>query len=473
MLTQNLHHFFSTHRVDLQGKRLLVAVSGGPDSVALLHALHRLNHRSDTDPSFTLHIAHMNHGLRQEHSDADAAFVKALAGELGLPFHEERIEEEAPSSSFEAWARQHRYRFLNRVADDMGAAYILTGHTADDQAETLLLNLFRGAGTRGLGAMLPLGPGRLCRPFLDTRKSEIIRALSEHKIDYRDDASNQNQDLNRNWVRQTLLPLLESRFSEGITPTLHRTASHMASLDAYLENQVEALQAEVEDGHGAISVSALRSQPEVLQRLLLRGALEKQLGTLPSWEQVENLMHLALEASPSASLDLGAGVRAQREYDLLKFAQGERPKGRPSPTQIGDATHEISPNGQQEWGYLRLTWTSEPLPTVVTGQDGRGDGKTRVSFDLRRLVPPLQLRPIDAGDRLEPFGMEGSQKISDLLVNLKVPRHLRSNVPVLCDNGGKDGKSRILWVVGHRASRHASVGPETTQVAIFRAETNL
>jgi tRNA(Ile)-lysidine synthase len=476
MLEQRIHDFFERVCPVQPDDVLLAAVSGGPDSIALLHLL--LAARDSL--GIRLEVAHLDHGIRGEDGVADARFVSEQAEREGLTLHRRKVDilslREEEGGSLEAMARRERYRFLDEARAVAGARWIVTGHNANDQVETFLMNLLRGSGPRGLGGMLPTGPGPRCRPLLETWRTEILDYLEANDLPYRDDPSNRDLTWTRNRIRHRLVPLLEDAFSPSVLSVLVRESRLMSTIDEYLTAESNRILRELKPGDAdsggneiRVDLSRLRDMPAALRQSVLRAAIEDLAGGL---EDV-TLAHLdAMDAvadreNGSEQVDLPRGLAVRREYGTLVVSQD--PEANAKPGAPPSPPLDLSRPGEARWGRSLVRWTLAGAGAVEPRE--WADAPSRSCFDAGSAVSPVYLRSQRPGDRLEPQGMEGSQKLSDLFINLKVPRHLRTWVPVLCDNGGPEDGERILWVVGHRRSRHGSVGPETAQVVLFEAET--
>lgn len=470
MLEQRVLEFFQRECPLRSDDGLLVAVSGGPDSIALLYMLLAVR---DT-LGIRLEVAHIDHGMRGQEGVADAAFVAELAEKEGLTLHGRTVDipalHEEEGGSMEALARRERYRFLEEARAVGGSRWIVTGHNADDQVETFLLNLIRGAGPRGLGGMLPTGPGPRCRPLLSTWRTEILDYLEELGLPHRVDPTNRDLVWTRNRVRHRLVPLLVKEFGPSVLQVLARESKLMKTVDAYLSTEAERIlremTAEAEAGKDVrIPIPRLREYPTVIRQSILRAGLEELAGGLEgiSLAHIDAVDGLTGQENGSAAVDLPCGLTARREYDRLVLSADSQvlsPQASPP--------LDLNRPGEVRWGRLLLRWRPTPSGDV---DPGWLPAANQACFDLAEPVPPVYLRSVQPGDRLEPDGMEGTQKLSDLLINRKVPRHLRVWVPVLCDNGGPEDGERILWVVGQRRSRHGPLHSETSQVVLFQAET--
>jgi tRNA(Ile)-lysidine synthase len=289
---------------------LVVGLSGGADSVALLDALATLAGPRHIQPT----AAHLDHGLRPG-SAADAAFCRALSARLGLPFRCERADVRSRAArergGLEQAARRERYSFLDRVRREVGASVIAVAHTRDDQAETLLLRLLRGAGARGLGGMR-LRAGHIVRPLLEVSREEVLAHLTERGLDWREDPTNADMGHLRNRVRHELLPYLEARFNPALRRVLARTAGLLAEEDAHLEEEAQALLrriARVDGDVVALDRLALAQAPPAVARVAVRQALRRSGGLAGvKAAHVEGILALAgSRGSPSRRLPLPGG----------------------------------------------------------------------------------------------------------------------------------------------------------------------
>ncbi len=486
-ILKKVRHTIETHGLLAPGDGIVAGVSGGPDSLCLLHVLLRLRE----EYHLRLHVAHLNHGARGAEADADAEFVAALAAEWGLPVTVERQNVPALARThklaFEETARRVRYAFLARVAGETGAQKIAVGHNGDDQAETVLMHFLRGAGLTGLRGMLPitpitdyrllepfiqypisnLQPPVIIRPLLQVSRSEIERYCADHDLAPRFDRSNLDTTYFRNRIRHELLPLLET-YNPNVCTRLRHTASVVAADYELLSQLREQAWAEVvrEEREAAILFdrAAWQALPVALQRATLRQAayhLRKSLRDV-DFCHVEHARQVGLRGETGAQATLPMGLALTVGYETLT---------------VGD-TGDAGPPPDEP-----LLWSGEPLPVQMPGttvlpqsewmlqaeilegrSEGRGGGWTAY-LDADALAKPLALRPRRPGDRFRPQGMEGhSVKLSAFMTNLKVPRAWRDHVPLLVAG------DEIVWVCGRRVGEEVTVGPETRRVARLRFE---
>ncbi len=430
----------------------MVAVSGGPDSMALLHVLRDLAEAW----RWELAAAHLHHGLRGVDADADLALVEAAAGALGLPLFPGRLPEGAlrkGRGSLQEKARQARYAFLEEVRARWGGRRIALGHQADDQAETVLAALIRGAGTRGLGGM-PYARGALVRPLLDATRREILAFLADRAIPYRQDPSNEDAAFLRPRIRRELLPLLRRRFSPAIGRLLHRTAGICAAEDAYLEAlAAEALAQKAVRSQGRVEIPApwYRGQPEAMRRRLLRAAYGHVRGDARrlSFLHAAAMDGAALCPGGERRVHLPGGVScvAGEAVILLTWERDLEPRPWRHPVSIPGETRLPEAGLSIRWELM----------------DGRREAAPArdphaILLDPGALRGDLWLRGPLPGDRLRPMGLGGSRKVQDILVDARVPRRDRWRVPLLADDEG------VLWVVGHRLDERARIRPGSLRV---------
>lgn len=441
-----------------QHSALIVAVSGGPDSLALLHALCRLK----SGLGLELHGAHLDHALRGEESADDARFVAETFRLLGLAHTSERADVRAFQKrhrlSLEEAARRVRYDFLARVAREQGAGAVALGHTSDDQAETVLMNIIRGSGLAGLRGMETAARHTiggqdilLLRPLLHSTRKDTLDYCSALGLRPRVDRTNLSTALRRNRVRLELLPALE-QYNPAVRDALIRLSRSAAQEVAHLDGMVDGVwQRAVRQSDGYVAVSkdaALRLDP-ALRAHLLRQAVRLVKGDLKGIEQyhIDNMVRL-LEGGAGKALDLPGGLRftvgyaeatvTTAEHDLcpLPSLEGEHPLNVPGETLI---------HGWRITAAL-VEPDSEPAP------DGSWDyapGGLRARLSYRPVADGMYVRARRPGDRFQPLGMTGRKKLQDFMVDAKIPRWWRDNVPLVLSTGD------IVWVVGWRTAEWA------------------
>ncbi|MGH2345714.1 MAG: tRNA lysidine(34) synthetase TilS, partial [Chloroflexota bacterium] len=312
------------------GESVVAAVSGGPDSLCLLHCLHERS----TELGITLHVAHVHHGLRGSEADADAAFVEQEAHTLGLPCTVLRADARAYAArkrvSLETAARETRYAALRALAADLGADCLAIGHTEDDQAETVLLHLLRGSGLDGLAAMRPRR-GDLARPLLGLSRSAVTAFCRDRGLTARSDRTNSDPRFRRNAVRMELLPVLK-HFNPRACAALARCAATLAADADYLREQAIAaldtvLESGTADGVVALKLGLLTALPPAMRSRVLRLAVERLrgAGAALSAERLDDLEMLIRQHRVGRGLDIGRGCRAERTPDLLILGAARPP----------------------------------------------------------------------------------------------------------------------------------------------------
>src|SRR5260370_5860050 len=385
-----------------RGAPLLIALSGGADCVALTNALLDLRERFD----LLIAAAHMNHRIRPRESDRDEAFVHAMCERLRIELRVERADGlDAGSPNLEERARDARYLFLNRAADAIGADYIALAHHADDQAETVLMRIFRGAGIAGLAAMAERGPGRLIRPMLALNRAQILAYLRERKIPFVEDSSNSSPEISRNRIRTELIPMLEREYAPGLRRRLTEVAGEMRAVDDFMISSA-SLELDAMQSADAIAVARLATLAPALQMTVLRLFLASRMESIPriSRAHLEALPRLALAGRPSDSIDLPNGWRAAREYNLLRITN-TIPQGAETfsvPLNL-DGVTIVEAAGYQ---FEASTIGTADAP-ASTPKDHRV-----ALFDAAALADSeLLVRNFIRGDRINPLGMRGTHKV--------------------------------------------------------------
>ena len=450
-LLQPVLAFIDCHKLLATGDRVIVGVSGGPDSITLLDLLCRLR----KDRGVELRVAHLNHRLRGPESDGDAEFVAAFASQCGLPYHggSEDVAElsRRKGYSLEEAARIARIEFLEAVRQQTGSNRIALGHTRSDQAETFLLRLLRGSGRRGLGAIRPLRDDVWVRPLLGVTRSQVGAYAAYRSLEVRQDSSNRDPRFVRNRIRLDLLPHLAGTYNPAIERILTQTAEVLQSEEELLDDLTrKAVQKAVcHSGKWKIVLDAPRvfGYHISIQRRACRSAL-LLLESGPdaiSFGAVERIIRLSRQSC--GTVQVAADLSVHRDSNWLIFS---RPiPDFQAPVQLGGTTG-IPTLGATLRGRIR------PVQEVRSRLRGFGPG--RACFDIDRLDHPLILRNRRPGDRFHPFGAPGTRKISDFLIDVRIPRPLRDGVPLLlCGD-------TVLWVVGLRTAQPFSVTDRTKRV---------
>ncbi len=442
------------------GARVVAALSGGADSVAQLMLLVDL---AATGVVTVAGAAHLDHRLRPE-APRDQAFCQALCERLGVPFVARTVDVAALAgqwrTSIEAAARRARYAFLEDARVELGADRSAVAHTPDHQAETVLLRLLRGAGTRGLRGILPVR-GRIVRPLLGCTRAALRADLAARGEAWREDATNADLDVPRNRVRHELLPLLAARYQPAVTRLLARTAAVADAEDALLEALAEEAGRRVVEpapGGQALRPSGLAALPLALARRVVRRAVETAGAPRGvTLADVESVLAVCRHGGPRAAW--AAGLRVERFSADAVLLVGTR-TSRFAATL--PARHLPVP------GVVELPEAGANcrLPAERSVQWGGGVAAGGTQVALASTVPtPLTVRGRRPGDRMRPAGLGGSKKLQDLLVDRKVPRRIRDLVPVVTDATG-----RIVWVAGQAADAEAVATAPASDVIVLTFE---
>ncbi|MCL5965826.1 MAG: tRNA lysidine(34) synthetase TilS [Deltaproteobacteria bacterium] len=465
--------------------KVVVAVSGGPDSVWLLH--RALEEYDDVV------VAHVNHGARGGASDEDERFVKRMAEERGLPVRILRVRNGGQDRpGFEERARRTRYAYLRKLKNRENAGAILAGHTADDQVETILMRVFRGAGISGLKGIPRDSEEGIVRPLLDTWREEVLASLRRRAIPHRQDESNADTRFERNWVRHVVIPLLERRYGKSVKKRIFALGERFREIDEFLseaagrwlKRNAKASPAGTKKAAGAFhrveaeprgSVvfprKAFAKLPSLVRMKVLQVLCFERAGIAPNERLLKSMDRLIVSGGPSAALSLGGGATLERRYEEAVFRKRGEERGsrgaRTSPATTG-ATATL-----RETAVIRGPGVS-PLRdgrVIVIRECGSPSGaglrlRTKMEaaayFDPEALAWPVRVRPLRAGDRIFPFGMDGEKKVKEVLIDRKVPRTERWGRPVVCD-----GRGRIIWIPGVIRSAWAPVGREARGALLF------
>ncbi|MDD9272054.1 tRNA lysidine(34) synthetase TilS [Paenibacillus sp. GCM10023248] len=447
-------------KLAVSGDVVVVAVSGGPDSVALLHVLFALAKEFD----WKLVVAHVNHQFRGAESDAEAAFVARLAERLGLPCEIGVIDVpayiEATSLNGQAAAREKRYEFLHQVADAYKAERIAFAHHADDQAETVMMRIVRGTGPSGLVGM----PERrrekkveLIRPFLRIYKSDIVNYCAQHQITYCKDSSNELRKYFRNQIRLDVMPMLK-QYNEQLPESLNRLTEMMRAEDDYLAVETERVLRRIVTFQGAgcrLTRSDFTGLHVALQRRLIKLILNCLCLGMDRLDfiRIESIRELMSQDQVSNQvLQVDDALYIVREYEAILFQTSE-PVPKPYAYELGADTDELDlPEAGAKLLCARMPANSVDASSIVPLA-------TDIYLDLGQLRWPLTIRSRRSGDRLEPHGLNGSKKVKDMFIDAKMPLSRRDVIPLLVDASGQ-----ILWIAGFRRSKHALVGTDTERV---------
>ncbi|MBM4348368.1 MAG: tRNA lysidine(34) synthetase TilS [Deltaproteobacteria bacterium] len=456
MLIEQVRRTIDHYHLLEKGDRVIVGVSAGVDSMVLLHLLNEFRREFD----LSLIIAHIDHGLRPGESEKEAALVQKESAHFNLPFEyaQFNVKEFQKSGGFSLQdaARKLRFQFFHQLLKKYSGGKIALGHNADDQVETVLLRLLRGSGLKGLKGMLPIRERRIIRPLLEVWREEIEDYAKENSIPYLIDSSNFKNDYLRNRLRLNLIPFIEKDYEPGFRQTILRTSTLLRSENDFIEKEAEEAYQKIihkEENGITFKFSSYQSFHDALQWRVIQKVLER-MDRESNWDEGEwseaNLIFEKL-LHPQASffLELSHGLFLEKRYDMIMLRNGgikaippfevELPiHGR---TQIQEIGKEIVVE-ERDWDK------SQPM-----------DESSNVAFlDYERLNLPLKMRNFRPGDRFQPLGTKGTQKLKEFFIDHKIPKFERPNIPLLISG------ERIVWVVGHRIDERFKVTSNTKKV---------
>ena len=440
-------------------KPLLVAVSGGPDSVCMLHILWQLRN----ELKLNLHVAHLDHQLRGEESEADARYATELARRLDIPI---TIETRSVLSyrtkyrlSLEEAAREVRYTFFSELAQAIGANCVAVGHTQDDHIETILMHLIRGSGTEGLRGLQPLTQWRLgdnrisvVRPLLTVTRAETVAYCQNYELAPRTDSTNLSMSPLRNKIRLQLLPLL-TEYNPSIAEALQRTARIAADEMDFIERLGDiawAKKAKIKNNTVLIDKEGLIREHPAAQRYLLRRAVQQITGNLKDIEahHIEDII-AALRKPAGKIIQLPYRLVFTVEYD--RFLLGYDPAAlSPFPPLHGEFTLKV-PGKTQAGDWMVKT-------EIVRCAEMKKENELTAYFDFDKLGNKLSVRTYRPGERFQPLGMNEPKKLSDFMIDARIPHAWRSRLPITYS------PKQIVWIVGYRIDERVKVTTETKRV---------
>jgi tRNA(Ile)-lysidine synthase len=449
------------------GDSVVVAVSGGPDSVCMLLVLHELS----TSLSLRLVVACLDHSTRGGESQRDAAFVQSLADSMQIECHVDKVEIGAlkpPGVSFEAAARDARYEFLERVAEETRSTKVAVGHTANDQAETMLMRLLSGTGLRGLAGIRPvrqLGGVLLVRPLIDVKRSEIMGYLECHNVSFRVDETNLDPGYVRNKVRLELIPTLEKQYNRNVVDALTRAARVLQEEEEYLSQRARETAARVVSHENSSTIEMSRAAYSAasppLRRRLIMDVVRKLSAGMP------RLTLASIQSADELCVDGRTGSRMSIWDDVELTVESERLLVRKLP--VDSCEHPID------------SVVSVPVPGRVTASELGIDVETRIFertqtvrdlvaqcgptfqlFDAEKVRGDLSVRTKLPGDRFYPLGLGGAKKLGDYFTDAKYSRDKRRRTALLLS--GED----IMWIVGGAVDERFKLTDQTRRVLEVR-----
>jgi len=447
------------HLLD-QGEKVVVAVSGGPDSVALLKILEMLS----DEYRLTLIVAHLNHGLRED-AACEERFVRKMAADMEIAFEFKSLDiaslRKGSGKCIEDTSREVRYDFLNDVAKKHGARKIALGHHINDQTETVLMNFLRGSGPTGLKGMLPARDSTYIRPLLGVTRSEITSFLELHGISFVTDVSNADQRYLRNRIRHTLIPLLKSRYNPKLDESVKTMAEIMRVEDDYMNiataKMLSAWGMTPADSEIRICISDFLECHEAIQRRIMKHLLEERSPNSKGigFTHIKTALGLVRSDRPGAYVNLPYNIEVRREYDVLVISRRKIGEEEILNKRCIDLYYEVTPPGTLKMVELGKTMIFELIEGPI---DMRSTVRECVFMDYDRISLPLVIRTVRPGDRIQLLGMKGMKKIKSVLIDEKIPLRHRKEIPLVLD------QEAVLWIAGLRLSERVKITEKTRQI---------
>jgi len=469
--TKKVAQTINTYGMLEKGMSVLVGVSGGPDSVALLHVMMDVSERL----ALKLGVAHLNHCLRQESSDNDEAFVVSIADKFGLPCYVEKtdiVEEQRKTGySLEEAGRMARYRFFQRVCQKNGFDKIAVGHNKDDNAELILLYLLRGSGAVGMGG-IPPKRDNIIRPLIRTSRVEIINYLTTQKKTYTTDASNYDERFLRNKIRHMLIPLLKKEFNPKIGESLNRLGEIMRSEDAWLNHLINPIFEKTvirsKDDRIILSMPELAKLNIAPQRRVLRKAIQQVKGDLRriTYTQIRSISTLLENDPGDGRLDLPGRIRVAKKFGQLIISKENKSLRLMEVEDINKKTFNFQKVISKSDINLKKPVYIKEIKMVVSFlktdrnaiKDITGCKNQDAFFDWDLLKFPIIIRNYRKGDRFTPLGMTGTQSLKKFFINNKINSLKRSCVPIFLSG------NQLIWIGGFRIADSIKVTAATQTV---------
>jgi tRNA(Ile)-lysidine synthase len=451
-MLKKVNHTIEKYNLLKKGERVVVALSGGPDSTALLAVLAPIAKTLD----LSLIVAHFNHGLRGVESDEDEKFSRDLSEKMGLTFVSGKMDQKRGEKGIspEDFYRRQRYDFLNKISKDYQAQKIALGQNLQDQAETVLLNILRGSGLEGLKGFLPMRDDKFIRPLIEISRWEIISFLNEVMIPYRRDSSNENMGYLRNQVRSELIPYLKEKFNPKIEENLTQMAEILRLEDEFIQQSVDKVLKssfiQRRQNRILLKIADINKLPPAIRLRLFKTLLE---GLNPAkngfyFTHIKSLDNLAQKCESGKKIDLPMGIEVRREYDDL-ILEGEKVCSKQM-----EYEYTVNIPGVVYIKERKLTIRSE----LTTKKNVDFSGKNKVYLDLDRIRQPLIIRNRRDGDWFQPLGMPGRQKIKTFFIDHKIPRCERDKMVLFID------QLSVIWIENMHLNERVKITAETKNV---------
>jgi tRNA(Ile)-lysidine synthase len=436
------------------GDKILVGLSGGPDSVALFHILYHLRLKY----KISLIASHLNHGLRDKESEKDALFVKELTENLKIPLIIKKVDvqnvKEKRRLSLEEAGRILRYEFFKKIFKENKMDKIALGHQADDQAETFLINLLRGSGSRGLGGIYPKRDIYI-RPLIEVKRNEIIEYLKARNLSYRIDSSNADLRFLRNKIRHKLIPFLEKEYNPRIKHLLIQSGEILRYEDEFLDELTEKnfkgmVDGNVANGELIFDIKKLNKLQKALKYRVFRRAIHEITGTLRriNFKHLEKIEYLCADFPSNKSLSLPFGFTVLKSYDKLIFSKFK--KTWPFYYILDSILERLNLNEINKTIKFEIKDIKE-IKNIK-------ENPSIAFIDFSKITLPFIIRNFGYGDLFQPLGMKGKKKLKDFFIDKKVPLKKRAEIPLVLS------ENQIIWVGGMMISDRVKVKNNTKRI---------
>jgi len=436
------------------GDKVIIGISGGPDSVCLLHVLASLK----DEYQLTIYGAHLNHNFRGIESQLDAHYVSQLCENLNILCFIKSVDvaqfASANGLTFEEAGRKVRYEFFEEVSEKVGANKVAVAHNLNDQAETILMRFLRGTGMEGLTA-IHYSRGKIIRPLLNIVREDIEEYCLLHKLSPRIDKTNLEPIYHRNKVRLELIPYLKENYNPNIIDTLARTAEILKKDNAFIEEKAKeaykGLKVREKENRIELSIKGINELHQALKARVLRLASEELVGKkdVLEYKHITSIFELLENGQTAKKRSLPMGIIVKTSYEKLIITLDDSDYDK-------DYIYELQINQR---GYIEET-KNEIIVKLFDKQEIEDISRDKYVkyFDYDKINNRLNVRNRRDGDRFWPLGLTGSKKLKDFFIDLKIDRDERDLIPLLCDG------DQIMWVVGYRMSEAYKVSNETTRV---------
>lgn len=436
-----------------KGDKLVVGVSGGVDSMVLLYVLDTFR------PKFNLSIivAHLNHGLRPGEAEREADLVREESEKFGFSFEYDEVNakefNKSEGLSIQDAARRLRFQFFERVLSKYNARKIALGHNADDQVETIFLRILRGAGLKGLKGILPARDGKIIRPLIEVWRKDIESFAKENDIPFLTDSSNLKKDYLRNRIRLDLIPLIEKEYQPKFKQILLKTSDILRQENNYIDREVEKVYRDIvkkEDDCISFRISDYQALDIVIKRRLLQNVLNEVISGESIIKEYVNPDPVLKRLNKSSTLffKIKEGIYIEKDYNKIL---------------IGKGFSVETPPFEMELKSPGKVWIKEIGREIIIEEISMSDrlvsdSKNVAFFDYDKLQFPLRIRNFRPGDRFQPLGLNGIQKLKKFFIDHKIPRFERSKIPLIVSG------NVIAWVAGYRIDERVKVTSETKRV---------